>query len=207
MTTLLKEYQRPEELNGKCLLLWGYSIQKSSGEVKVVKEYELAHSFLLHFIKALYFRLGNTTRLFSTTRSNATQDTSNQSQIVCTGSANDDTTGILVGIGTAAVGIGDYRIQSQIIHGTGAGQLQYGACVGSTVNSTTNTTSLIFTRVFSNASGGTVTVNEIGMADYDTNVGSPSVAVYYLIARDVVSPITILNGEQLTLSYTVQTNV
>ena len=77
--------------------------------------------------------------------------------------------------------------------------MQYG-----TPSFTTTTGTLRFTRVFTNASGGTITVNEIGLSTYYQDIGT----WYFLIMRDILSPgVDILNGQQMTLNYNMTTTI
>jgi hypothetical protein len=109
--------------------------------------------------------------------------------------------GIVVGTGTTPPAIGDFRLQSRISHGSGAGQLQYGAV---TVEDMSKDTTWMFrvVRSFTNASGATVTVYEVGLI-----VALPRDWSYYssfLLARDVISGgISVPDGATLTLRYII----
>lgn len=77
---------------------------------------------------------------------------------------NDDTYGIVVGSGTNSVTINDYKLQSKILQGIGADLLQYSAMETPSlyvVNSSKAFTS--FRRLFTNLSGSSMTVNELGI--------------------------------------------
>jgi hypothetical protein len=116
--------------------------------------------------------------------------------------AGTDTVGICIGISDTPVSLGQYNLGGRITHGTGAGQMQYGAM---TVESLNTDTSWFFRiiRTFTNASGGTITVREIGLF-FRTGY---SVSPYYadiMLARDVLpSPINVLNGQTLTVRYII----
>lgn len=94
---------------------------------------------------------------------------------------NDATKGIVCGVGVAAVAPGDYVMSSQIAHGSGAGQFLYGVQTSSqgSVIAGANT-SFVLERLFTNNSGGAITVNEVGL--FINNSGQ------FLIYRDLVSP-------------------
>jgi len=137
--------------------------------------------------------------------------------------ANDSTYGIVVGSGTATPTPNDYALGNQIANGTGSGQLQYSA---HTINpapvsngtsnyySTTttpssgllpvsgNTTSWQISRQFTNQSGASITVSEVGLIT--KILVSSSSAVYALIAHDLLSsPVTVPNLSILQITYTI----
>ena len=118
--------------------------------------------------------------------------------------ANTDTYGILVGTGTTAPTIDDYRIETKITHGIGAGQLQYSAVAFGAPTSDGAVSHFTITRDFSNASGGPVTVREVGLVAQFGRMGSGS--DYFLTIRDAVN-ITIPDGETLTVNYRLQATV
>jgi hypothetical protein len=116
--------------------------------------------------------------------------------------AGDATAGIVVGSSDTPVSIGQFTLQSQIAHGTGSGQLQHGA---TTVESLVKNSSWYFrvVRTFTNGSGATVTVREIGLY---VRLGMTTSPYYYscMLARDVpASPINVPAGSTLTLRYII----
>jgi hypothetical protein len=116
--------------------------------------------------------------------------------------AGDVTAGIVVGSSDAPVSIGQFTLQSQIAHGTGSGQLQYGA---TTVESLAKNSSWYFriVRTFTNGSGATVTVREIGLY---VRLGMSTSPYFYscMLARDVpASPINVPAGSTLTFRYII----
>jgi hypothetical protein len=118
------------------------------------------------------------------------------------GPAGDTSAGIVVGTSDTSVSLGQYNLQSPIAHGTGAGQLSYGA---TTVESLVKDTAWYFRviRTFTNSSGGSITVREIGLF---VRLGMGPSPNYFscMLARDVLtSPITIPNGSTLTVRYII----
>ena len=128
--------------------------------------------------------------------------------------ANDDTYGIMVGTGTTAPTINDYVMETPIADGVGAGQLQYGGVTYGLPTSSATESHFTITRDFSNASGGDITVEEIGlyvkaMSAWIAQVSSRltgAPALIFLNIRDVIggAGITIPNGETLTVNYRLQ---
>jgi hypothetical protein len=110
--------------------------------------------------------------------------------------------GIQVGTGTNPVTISDYKLQTQIAHGTGAGQLSYQAVNVSGPTEDSNQSYFTITRNFNNGSGGTITVQEIGLVIYNS-----SNTYYFLFARDLTGAIDVLNGKTLVTVYTLKVSV
>jgi hypothetical protein len=109
-----------------------------------------------------------------------------------------DSYGILIGSSDTPVAIGQYNLVSKIAHGTGSGQMSYGT---STVEALTKDTTWQFrvVRTFTNNSGATITVREIGLFIQVTN---PTRQV--MLVRDVpTSPINVPAGSTLTLRYII----
>jgi hypothetical protein len=114
------------------------------------------------------------------------------------------TYGIVVGTGTGAEANDNYALGAQIAHGTGAGQLQYGSQAFTDPAIVAGNVDAILTRAFTNVSGATITVNEIGLyaQGYDGSVR------YFCAIRDVLSAgVNVLNGQTLTVQYTLRTTV
>jgi hypothetical protein len=118
------------------------------------------------------------------------------------GPAGETTAGIVVGSSDLPVSLGQYSLGSLIGHGMGSGQLQYGA---TTVESLVKNSTWYFriVRTFTNGSGATVTVREIGLY---IRLGTNTSPNYYscMLARDVpTSAINVPAGSTLTLRYII----
>jgi len=138
----------------------------------------------------------------------------------CAAVANIDSYGIVVGTGFTAPTINDYGLENKILHGAGAGQLQYGGVAFGLPTSNLNTSHFTVTRDFANASGATIVVYEIGLyVSGDMPVIKPGTTTrandsyrptvsYFCTIRDVIlAGITILNGETLTINYRQQCEI
>jgi hypothetical protein len=127
------------------------------------------------------------------------------SHIAMNAADNDDTYGIVVGTGTASVTPTDYKLASQIPHGTGSGQLDYDT--HTVTSSYTSSSSYIqISRVFVNRSGSDVVVREVGLMarNYWKDRSAVRSDVKYMIARDVLpSPVTVKNLGSLTVRYRI----
>ena len=109
----------------------------------------------------------------------------------------DDSYGIVVGTSTDSVSSDDFNLHGKISHGTGSGQLSYGA------TSTYNDVSGLrqdrgLQRSFDNNSGANITINEIGMV---MKISDGTEVANVLIARDVISATTVPNGGRVTVKY------
>jgi hypothetical protein len=138
------------------------------------------------------------------------RDTGNTVRTICESSYNfasnaaigDITFGLVVGTGAVAPTINDYVLGTIILHDAApptAGRLQYGAVTFGAPASDVTTTQFTITRNFANASGGAITVNEIGcyVKGYD-----PTTTYYFMTLRDVIGGgILIPNGQTLTVNY------
>jgi hypothetical protein len=107
--------------------------------------------------------------------------------------------GVRVGTSDTAFSKDQYELQAKIGHGTGAGQLVYGATSIEDYADEDSTTRFRVTRTFTNNSGAVITVKEIGIA-IDMQIGSTH--YYGLISRDVLtSPQSVPDGATLTVRY------
>jgi hypothetical protein len=116
--------------------------------------------------------------------------------------AGEATAGIVLGTSDTPVTLSQYNLQAPISHGTGSGQLSYGA---TTVESLVKNTTWYFRviRTFTNNSGASITVKEMGLI---VRLGYGAGSFYFnaMLARDVLStPVTIPNGSTLTVRYII----
>lgn len=103
--------------------------------------------------------------------------------------------GLVVGTGSTAHAWSNFDLGARIAHGTGSGQLSYGATSFNAPQTSGNERFFEVVRIFTNLSGAAITVNEIGMIIFNG-------ANYFLACRDVIGGgIAIPNGQALTLTY------
>lgn len=182
-------------------------VRTSSGLLALDSGIRPAHSFTLGFAK-LMFNVGFECSAASVTAITATDGSSKSTLIsmdggwITTAGVTVSTYGIQVGTSTAAESINDTSLGTQIAHGTSAGQLQYGAMTYGAPSTTATTTTFRFTRVFTNGSGGTVTVQEIGLVSSDLNSASR-----FLWIRDLTGAVAVTNGQQITVNYDFTTTI
>jgi len=117
-----------------------------------------------------------------------------------------DSYGLVVGTGTASNTTSTYALQNKIAHGTGAGQLLYGSHTFEPVTVSGSTVYFRIIRVFTNNSGASITVNEVGLYTMTSNQATST--GIHCIARDLISGgITVPDGGTLTLRYLIQLTV
>jgi hypothetical protein len=111
-----------------------------------------------------------------------------------------DNQGPVVGSGTTAVTIDDYKLDTQITKGAGAGQLGHEVTqVDADPTITGPLAHYDVTRIFPNTSGDTVTVKEIGLYTRATNT-----PFYFCIVRDVLpASVDVPDGGSITVTYTI----
>jgi hypothetical protein len=123
------------------------------------------------------------------------------------GDAADVTQGIIVGTSDTANNLNTYALDGKIATGTGSGQLVYGAeSIEDVSNPSGNDLQFRITRTFTNNSGSTITVKEVGLLikKYDSAQGSRS----FLAARDVLpSAVDVPDGATLTIRYVVKITI
>jgi hypothetical protein len=118
---------------------------------------------------------------------------------------NTEDYGVVVGSGSTAFDLDDFRLDAVIAHGNTTGKLYYQAQVAPVTAYSGDpdfTQNILHKRVFNNNSGATITVNEVGLI-YNHDVGSKW---YILMSRDVLdTPAVVLNGAQLTVTVSITT--
>ncbi len=130
-----------------------------------------------------------------------------------TAPSGNSTYGIVIGSGASAGSTPSptaYKLVAQIPAGTNSGQIEYGATSVGSPSQSGQTTSFTISRSFTNVSGSTINVTEIGIIVYVTGFAMTTVSTntavssdYFLIAYDIPSSaIAVQNGQTLTITYT-----
>jgi len=139
-------------------------------------------------------------------------DTSNVARGLCTtgpsgtylggvAGSGDDSFGIVVGSNDTPVAMTQFNVLGKISHGSGSGQLLYGA---TSITTLTKDSVWYFkvTRTFVNQSGGDVVVREVALI-FRFFVTQTALGTF-MLARDVIpGGITVPNGGTLTVEYTI----
>jgi hypothetical protein len=119
------------------------------------------------------------------------------------GTAGLVTKGIIVGTGTGAEDFEGHVLGTPIAHGTGAGQLSYGAQSNAIVmyDAGTKVLTAVHSRYMDNGSGGTIAVAETAWYVQLSQSGNP---YYFMLTRDLLgSAVDVLATQRLTVSYTM----
>ena len=169
------------------------------GNIVSEKEQQ-ANSLVKAFAAAIRSQFCAASETLVTDTGGAVRNLSATSVVVCVAGATVITDGIVIGTGTDAVTISDYQLQTRIAHGTGAGQMQYGT---QTFDSSTTVSGsncyFQMARVFTNNSGGTITVKEVGIYS--------SISTYdFMLDRTLIDQ-AVTDGQTLTLQYKFQISV
>jgi len=115
----------------------------------------------------------------------------------------EDTYGIVVGTGTAAVANDNYCLESKCGHGTGANQFLYGSMGFTEPEVAAGNVDYVMERSFTNGSGSAITVNEVGV--YAKMYDASANLRYFCIIRDLTGGIEVGPEEVLVVEYTVRT--
>jgi len=113
-----------------------------------------------------------------------------------------------VGSGTSSPSASSPYLESLILNGTGSGQLSYGSSIVTSPSLSSNPGTMTVTKTFTNNSGGTVTVGEIGLATHISLVSTASSTMNAaLIIHDVLPSVAnVPNGGTITVTYTLVVN-
>jgi hypothetical protein len=158
-----------------------------------------AKSFVRQIIDVMRIHMSQTSAEVKCTDGTLNLMPASSSHFKVNAAAGDASFGVQVGTGTNAVSISDYKLQTPISHGTGSGQLQYGAVSVGAVAVIPPSAEFTIARTFTNLSGADITVKEVGLiAKYD---------VYpYLLERTLLE-FVIPNGENRTVTYKIKVTV
>lgn len=126
---------------------------------------------------------------------------------------NDDSYGIVVGSSSTALSLTQYNVQAKISHGSGSGQLDYGSHSFAEALDTGVSPpvyKLRIVRPFTNMSGGSVTIREVGMIvrSYWKTYNGVAQDTKYMIGRDVLTTeYTVPNGGVATVCVTLEVSL
>lgn len=184
-------------------------LQKTTGDKK-------AHSFVLQFLQAMEASIAHALNVASDAfNMTDTSNTSRSIQVTTGGTswsfsywaveapANTTTYGIQIGTGTTAPANTDHTIETIINNGVSSGQMQWGSCGVCTCAIVGSNVDLVISRAFSNSSGGTITLREIGLTGYMSNSAGPYV---FLFAHDAVNQ-AVNTAQTATVTYMMRTTV
>jgi hypothetical protein len=116
--------------------------------------------------------------------------------------AGVDTFGIVVGTGNNPESLESYALGTKIVSGNLAGQLSYSATDPPAISTIGTTKTVAWVRYFNNNSGGSITVNEVGVYTKGTYDNSSAT---FMLCRDLLAGgVIVPNTGQLKVTYTLQ---
>lgn len=136
---------------------------------------------------------------------NYTSGTGNSAGINAFASAGAVNRGIVVGTSNTPFSIDQYIMGALVANGTGSGQLSYAIQNYAVPVLSGSDILLTLSRDIANNSGGTITLNEVGLYGYPIYNGSDQTTVLFL--RDVIDATPLETGKVLNLQYTLKTTV
>jgi hypothetical protein len=131
-----------------------------------------------------------------------------QSSTTGGGSVNSEIQGLVIGTGNTAVTPLDYKAETRIPHGLVAGSVLYGGCGCDTPTFADPNGSFIIRRLFTDVSGGNITINEVCLYTPMQVVGGGEPVTTVCIYRDLIGGgLAIVNGNVVVVTITVQITV
>ena len=191
------------------LYYWIEVIDRDGKRVRKTRR-RICHSLLKAYIGLLLVQRSTDNRNIVGTDGNVKIVPPSHANFKSIAAAGEDHIGIVVGTGGTAVAASDYAMETLIIHGTGADQLEYGlASIGNgnfiAPVFSGSSGSFRMNRQFMNNSGGDIIVKEIGIYSA-ARVGAG--LDYFCTARDVLaSSETIADGHGIVVSYEFKVTV
>jgi len=194
----------------KPLLSARYKVVVRDREGRIMRIEEApSKSFILNFLYLWWLNLNlNSSDNISVVNCSGQQTTMSPQQpqgwFVSFANSSCPYSGIQVGSGTSSPSASSPYLESLILNGTGSGQLSYGYNSVTSPSISSNPGTITVTNTFTNNSGGSVTVGEVGLASTIYNSAATSAA---LLIHDVLSSAAnVPNGGTITVTYTLQVN-
>jgi len=162
---------------------------------KLLKKWvQNGRSWVKWFLYLLYILMSGSSTTVTRTDGTSAGLSASSSHLSVAATYGTDTYGIVVGTSDLAWSNDQYKLDNKITNGTGTGQLIYGATTVDNVAPMTNGYRIFVSRVFSNNSGASVTVKEVGLYSW----------VPLMLARDVLTtPVEVQNLQSLTVRYVI----
>ena len=194
------------KMRGHTLKVYCLVEVKDKGKVIYSKQFE-SHSFVAQWLQLLYGMFGQID--LSILGNNYPQQLwqgaappyAYPTPFSLNAGSGNQSYGIQVGSGTTK-SINDTGLDSLIANGSSAGQLSYGSVsvTSPSINTSTNQGNVSTSRSFTNNSGGSVTVSEVGVI-FNTSASDGNTHPTFVIHDILSSPITLANGQVLTVTY------
>ena len=176
---------------------------------KLIQQFrEVSHSPVKQFLQIILgqwnvvtLAVGTVAETDGTTSGYANNDAS---RMYAKGAADNDLLGIVVGTGSTAVDITDYKLATQILQGSAANKLKYNGDDGDLVVTVTDPNCTFNKwRNFNNFSGAAITVAETGIYVNMVPAGQGG-GIYLMFVRDVPASVSVPNDGGCYVKYTLK---
>lgn len=183
--------------------LW-YSIVVRDRRGKIIsREQRRSHSLLKQWNQLAYLYMSATALNITDTGGTPRSIGADGMGFWINSSIGDDDAGIIIGTGNTAVALDDYAVETKIVEGAGAGQMNYLACLAANPVVAAPICSFEVSRSVVNNSGSQITVREAGL--YFWLDGTPR---YGCAARDVFNtPQDVPHGGSIIVNWTIRVSV
>ena len=179
-------------------LSWRFTISDKEGRQLRRTHWRRARSFVVAYLHHVHGMMTNVDEplvqdLLNVTRTLLVAGTDVYGQV----RVGSITEGIAIGSGATPVDIEDFDLDTQIVDGAGAGQLNWQVMTMAPHEQGAGFSQVRMYRGFSNANPAAVTVREVGLKGRTADpLGPPQRR--FLLVRDLVSPVQVVNnGETL----------
>lgn len=184
----------------KTEMYWDITIKDKHGKV-TKRIHKKANSYVQNMINILAVQMRSATATITDNTNVARSVPVGSDAFESVPSTSINTRGIQVGTGTAAVAIGDIQLGTLIADGAGAGQLSHSGVTSTAPATVGATRRFTLVRTFTNNSGGSITVNEVGISCFaGAGIGN------FLIERTLLT-FAIPNLGNATITYTISVTV
>jgi len=204
------EIMEPGELGAVLELI----VKDKDGKV-VERRVQKSRSFVRQFLELLFMQFQampyNDNIVIRNTSNVLVDVAATNLTFACEANAADDSYGIVVGTGTNTPTINDYALQTQIAHGVGTTQMQYGDVAFGLPTNDASMSQMTVTRDF--AANANITVYEIGLYvigryfKQDARAGDHWDGVFCVIRDVIPAGILVASGQTLTVNYREQASV
>lgn len=156
-----------------------------------------ANTFVQNWIKMLYAAMNGAGSLSGCVDITNTARTESYSTwpLNCAGSAGSTVCGTVIGTGTNAVTLADYKLQTQVTT-----NITHGAQAFSLNSPDASHYQMIMSRMFTNGTGSTLNITEVGVYTYDSSA-------YHLMLDRTLFSVSVPNTLSTTLTYTWTTHI
>jgi len=159
---------------------------------RVIKIYpkKIAHSLIKQFIQFLFIQIAQTTLAVKRITGADANPVAHSTNLQCVGVVDDTNDGVLVGTGTTAVTMTDYKLETQVTTG-----VTHAAQTLTLTYPTATTAKISISRTLTNNTGATLQIKEVALYSKSYNLN-------FCFDRTLYA-VDVPNGYSITLTYTI----